>query len=78
MKRLQEVLHHFYYFDIIFKIATDWEASMDRKIRILGILPYEGMKPLMASLEEEFPSVDLTLFVGDMEKGLEIAKNNFH
>ena len=51
---------------------------MDRKIRILGILPYEGMKPLMASLEEEFPSVDLTLFVGDMEKGLEIAKNNFH
>lgn len=41
---------------------------MDRKIRILGILPYEGMKPLMASLEEEFPSVDLTLFVGDMEK----------
>ncbi len=48
------------------------------RIRILGIAPYEGMKTMMASLGEEYPQVDLTLFVGDREQGLEIAKTNFH
>ena len=51
---------------------------MEQKIRILGIAPYEGMKALMSSMADEYPQVDLTLFVGDMEQGLEIAKNNFH
>lgn len=51
---------------------------MDHLIRILGIAPYEGMKSLMAALSEEYPQIELTLFVGDLEQGLEIAKNNFH
>lgn len=51
---------------------------MDSRIRVLGIAPYEGMKTLMASLAEEYPQIDLTLFVGDREQGLEIAKSNFH
>lgn len=51
---------------------------MDTHIRILGIAPYEGMKTLMSSLAEEYPQIDLTLFVGDREQGLEIAKSNFH
>lgn len=51
---------------------------METKFRILGIAPYEGMKSLMASLAEEYPQIDLTLFVGDLEQGLEIAKANFH
>lgn len=51
---------------------------MERKIRILGIAPYEGMKVLMSELAEEYPQIDLTLFVGDMEQGLEIARSNFH
>ena len=51
---------------------------MDHRIRVLGIAPYEGMKALMASLGEEYPQMDLTLFVGDREQGLEIAKSNFH
>lgn len=51
---------------------------MDHSIRILGIAPYEGMKSLMAALSEEYPQIELTLFVGDLEQGLEIAKNNFH
>lgn len=51
---------------------------MDPLIRILGIAPYEGMKSLMAALSEEYPQIELTLFVGDLEQGLEIAKNNFH
>lgn len=51
---------------------------MDNRIRVLGIAPYEGMKALMANLGEEYPQMDLTLFVGDREQGLEIAKSNFH
>lgn len=51
---------------------------MDTPIRVLGIAPYEAMKTLMASLAEEYPQMDLTLFVGDRELGLEIARANFH
>ena len=51
---------------------------MEYRIRALGIAPYEGMKHLMASLQEEYPQLDLTLFVGDRDEGLEIARSNFH
>ena len=51
---------------------------MDTPIRVLGIAPYEGMKTLMSNLAEEYPQMDLTLFVGDRELGLEIARANFH
>ena len=46
---------------------------MERKIRVLGIAPYEGMKVLMSELAEEYPQIDLTLFVGDMEQGVEMS-----
>lgn len=51
---------------------------MEKRFRVLCIAPYEGMKFLMSSLAEEYPEMDLTLFVGDRELGLEIAKANFH
>lgn len=51
---------------------------MDATIRILGIAPYSGMATLMSTLAEEYPQINLTIFVGDMEQGLEIVKNNFH
>ena len=51
---------------------------MEHSYRVLGIAPYEGMKTLMADLAEEYPQMDLTLFVGDLEQGLEIAHSNFH
>ena len=51
---------------------------MNTPIRVLGIAPYEGMKTLMANLAGEYPRMDLTLFVGDRELGLEIARANFH
>ncbi|MCI9649990.1 sigma-54-dependent transcriptional regulator [Oscillibacter sp.] len=51
---------------------------MELPIRVLGIAPYEGMKALMSNLAEEYPQMDLSLFVGDRELGLEIAKTNFH
>lgn len=51
---------------------------MNHRIRVLGIAPYEGMKTLMSSVVADYPQIDLTLFVGDMEQGLEIAWSNFH
>lgn len=51
---------------------------MESRIRVLGIAPYEGMKALMSNLSEEYPQMDLSLFVGDRELGLEIARANFH
>lgn len=51
---------------------------MDERVRVLGIAPYEGMKTLMAALAEEYPQIDLPLFVGDMEQGLGVARSNFH
>ena len=51
---------------------------MSERIRVLGIAPYEDMVPMMENLAEEFPQIDLTLFTGDMEAGLEAARNNLH
>lgn len=51
---------------------------MERKIRILGVAPYEGMKTLMSTVAEEFPQIELTVFVGDRLQGVEIARSNFH
>lgn len=51
---------------------------MEKRIRVLGIAPYEAMNILMSSLAVEYPQIELTQFVGDREKGLEIARENFH
>lgn len=47
-------------------------------IRVLGIAPYENMKFLMLRLAEEYPQIEFSVFVGDLEEGLEIARQNFH
>lgn len=51
---------------------------MPSKIRILAIAPYPSMEPLLSKLAEEYPNIDLTITVGDLKKGVEIAQNNFH
>lgn len=50
---------------------------MTSKMRILAIAPYAGMEPLLVKLAEEYPDIDLTVTVGDLKKGVEIAQNNF-
>ena len=50
---------------------------MTSKMRILAIAPYAGMEPLLIKLAEEYPDIDLTVTVGDLKKGVEIAQNNF-
>ncbi|MFV0351621.1 MAG: PrpR N-terminal domain-containing protein [Oscillospiraceae bacterium] len=51
---------------------------MKKSVRVLGIAPYEGMRIQMLNLAEEYPQMDLTVYVGDMEQGLAIVQNNFH
>lgn len=49
---------------------------MDKKIKILGIAPYEGMKALMMRLVGQRNDIDLTVYVGDLEAGAEIASRH--
>lgn len=51
---------------------------MARNIRILGIAPYEGMKTIMQKFAGEHSDLDIDVYVGDLDKGAAIAKNNLH
>lgn len=51
--------------------------KMAEKIRLLCVAPYENMSTVMRSVAEEFP-VELTVYVGDLEAGLELALRDFH
>lgn len=59
-------------------MMIDKENAMNDKLRVLGIAPYEGLRNLMMQLVRDYPGIELTTYLGDLEKGLEIAKQNFH
>lgn len=44
-----------------------------KKIKVLGIAPYEGMQTLMLQAGKERNDMELTVFTGDMEIGAQIA-----
>ena len=46
---------------------------MTSKIRLLGIAPYENMKFLMQEQAKEYPDIELTVFVGDLQQGVELV-----
>ncbi len=46
------------------------------QVRILGIAPYEGMKLTMERAAEAYPNVSLDAFVGDLEEGAAIVRQN--
>lgn len=49
-----------------------------RSIRVLGIAPYEGMKTAMQKLAAEREDLELDVYTGDLNKGVEIARQNFN
>lgn len=49
---------------------------MEKKIKVLGIAPYEGMKALMTRLASQYDNLELTVYVGDLEAGAEIASRH--
>lgn len=48
------------------------------RIKVLGIAPYEGMKTIMQKLAKDRDDLELDVYVGDLNKGAEIARRNFH
>lgn len=51
---------------------------MEKRIRALAICPYEGMQSMLGHVSEEYPSLELNVVVGDLQKGVEAAQENFH
>lgn len=49
-----------------------------QSVRILGIAPYENMRTLMTETAKEYDNIDLTVFVGDLQQGVELARRNFY
>lgn len=50
----------------------------NRKIRILGIAPYEGMKTTMQKLAAGREDLELDVYTGNLNEGVEIAKQYFN
>ncbi len=48
----------------------------NRKVRILGIAPYSGMKSILEQLASQREDVELTVFVGDLDQGVNIAMSS--
>lgn len=48
------------------------------KTRVLAIAPYEEMKEQLERIAGFYEDIELTVFVGDLGQGAEIAKSNFH
>lgn len=44
--------------------------------RILAIAPYEGMRTEMLRVAEEYPDVQLEVYIGDMEEGVALVKDH--
>lgn len=57
---------------------TKGDFMSEEMIKVLGIAPYEGMKTIMQKLAKERNDIDLDVYVGDLNKGVEIARRNFH
>ena len=47
-------------------------------IKVLAISPYPGMVPLLTETAKEYDGLELTISVGDLAKGLELAQKGFH
>ena len=51
-------------------------SMKEKKVRILGIAPYTGMKTVMEHIARERSDLELDVFVGDLDQGVSIALRN--
>lgn len=49
-----------------------------RKVRILAIAPYEGMRFAMQKLARERNDIELDVYIGELDAGAEIVQKHFH
>lgn len=59
----------FYIFDYITEVYCSIMERIVKKVRILGIAPYEGMSNIMESLAEQRDDIELTTYVADLDEG---------
>lgn len=49
---------------------------MDR-IKVLAVAPYPGLATVLEGVTPDYPDIDLTIHVGDLESGLAVAHTSF-
>ena len=50
------------------------DAAMQDSIRILAIAPYEAMSSALVRCAESFPDIQMDVFTGDLDEGVEILQ----
>lgn len=51
---------------------------MNNTVRILGIAPYDNMREQLLSQAKKNPEIELTVFVGDLQQGVDLARKNYY
>lgn len=46
----------------------------EKKIKILGIAPFESMRTLMVNVARKFPMIELSAYIGDLDAGVQIVR----
>ncbi len=50
-------------------------SNHNETLHILGIAPYDSMRDVMLRTAEGFPGLQLDVYIGDLEQGVNIVKN---
>ena len=50
-------------------------SNHNETLHILGIAPYDSMRDVMQRTAEGFPDLQLDVYIGDLEQGVNIVKN---
>ncbi len=49
-----------------------------QKIKVLAIAPYEGMVHLLSKVSKQFERIEITIYTGNLDTGVEIAEQQAH
>lgn len=47
---------------------------INRKIKILGIAPYQSLKTYMEKVAQSYSDIELVTYVGDLEAGVKLSQ----
>ncbi len=49
-----------------------------RRVKILAVAPYEGMKTLIEKEAQSYENVEINVVVGNLQEGVKLVQSNFH
>ena len=52
--------------------------DVNKKIKILGVAPYDGMKTLIEKEAKSYKNVEIKVVVGNLQEGVKLVQSNFH